>query len=147
MSNTAWRIAVVGAGPVGLALALHAARLLPHSSITLFDARPADRDVSGDGRTLALALGSVQFLQQLGAWPADAAEPIREIHISQTTPTAWLRGRRPEVQLSAAELGLPLLGAVLPYGALVRRCSARGWRQSTANRSACAAASARRWRR
>ena len=119
MSNTAWRIAVVGAGPVGLALALQAARLLPHSSITLFDARPADRDVSADGRTLALALGSVQFLQQLGAWPADAAEPIREIHISQTTPTAWLPGGRPEVRLSAAELGLPLLGAVLPYGALV----------------------------
>ena len=119
MANTAWRIAVVGAGPVGLALALQAARLLPHSSITLFDARPAERDVSADGRTLALALGSVQFLQQLGAWPADAAEPIREIHISQTTPTAWLPGGRPEVQLSARELGLPLLGAVLPYGALV----------------------------
>jgi len=110
---------VVGAGPVGLALALQAARLLPHSSITLFDARPAERDVSADARTLALALGSVQFLQQLGAWPAAAAEPIREIHISQTTPTAWLPAGRPEVQLSAAELGLPLLGAVLPYGALV----------------------------
>ncbi len=119
MSNTAWRIAVVGAGPVGLALALQAARLLPHSSVTLFDARPAERDVSADGRTLALALGSVQFLQQLGAWPADAAEPIREIHISQTTPTAWLPAGRPEVHLSARELGLPLLGAVLPYGALV----------------------------
>ena len=110
---------MVGAGPVGLALALQAARLLPHSSITLFDARPAERDVSADARTLALALGSVQFLQQLGAWPAAAAEPIREIHISQTTPTAWLPAGRPEVQLSAAELGLPLLGAVLPYGALV----------------------------
>lgn len=110
---------MVGAGPVGLALALQAARLLPHSSITLFDARPAERDVSADARTLALALGSVQFLQQLGAWPVAAAEPIREIHISQTTPTAWLPAGRPEVQLSAAELGLPLLGAVLPYGALV----------------------------
>jgi len=119
VANTAWRIAVVGAGPVGLALALQAARLLPHSSITLFDARPAERDVSADGRTLALALGSVQFLQQLGAWPAAAAEPICEIHISQTTPTAWLPAGRPELHLSAAELGLPLLGAVLPYGALV----------------------------
>ena len=28
MTNTAWQIAVVGAGPVGLALALHAARLM-----------------------------------------------------------------------------------------------------------------------
>ena len=129
MANTAWRIAVVGAGPVGLALALQAARLLPHSSITLFDARPAERDVSADGRTLALALGSVQFLQQLEAWPADAAEPIREIHISQTTPTAWLPGGRPEVQLSARELGLPLLGAVLPYGALVAPLQ-RAWMEA-----------------
>ena len=119
VAQTAWRIAVVGAGPVGLALALHAARLLPHSSITLFDARPADRDVSADARTLALALGSVQFLQQLGAWPAAAAEPIREIHVSQTTPTAWLSAGTPELHLSAHDLGVPLLGAVLPYGALV----------------------------
>ena len=129
MANTAWRIAVVGAGPVGLALALQAARLLPHSSITLFDARPAERDMSADGRTLALALGSVQFLQQLGAWPAGAAEPIREIHISQTTPTAWLPGGRPAVQLSAHELGLPLLGAVLPYGALVAPLQ-RAWMEA-----------------
>ena len=129
MANTAWRIAVVGAGPVGLALALQAARLLPHCSITLFDARPAERDVSADGRTLALALGSVQFLQQLGTWPADAAEPIREIHISQTTPTAWLPGGRPEVELSAQELGLPLLGAVLPYGALVAPLQ-RAWMEA-----------------
>jgi 2-octaprenyl-6-methoxyphenol hydroxylase len=129
VANTAWRIAVVGAGPVGLALALHASRLLPHSSITLFDARPAERDVSADARTLALALGSVQFLQQIDAWPADAAEPIREIHVSQTTPTAWLPADRPELQLSASELGLPLLGAVLPYGALVAPLQ-RAWMEA-----------------
>ncbi len=131
MANTAWRIAVVGAGPVGLALALHAARLLPHSSVTLFDARPADRDVSTDARTLALALGSVQFLQQLGAWPEAAAEPIREIHVSQTTPSAWLPLGAPEVHLSARELGLPLLGAVLPYGALVAPLQ-RAWQDQAA---------------
>ena len=42
MNRTAWQIAVVGAGPVGLALALHAARLLPQAQLTLFDARPLD---------------------------------------------------------------------------------------------------------
>ena len=83
MTKTAWRIAVVGAGPVGLALALHASRLLPHARISLFDARGPDVDVSADPRTLALALGSVQFLQQLGAWPAAAAEPILHVHVSQ----------------------------------------------------------------
>ena len=50
-------IAVIGAGPVGLALALQAACSLPDSQVTLFDARPADKDVSGDPRTLALSLG------------------------------------------------------------------------------------------
>jgi 2-octaprenyl-6-methoxyphenol hydroxylase len=118
-ATTAWRIAVVGAGPVGLALALHAARLLPHARITLFDARPADRDVGGDPRTLALSLGSVQFLQRLGCWPAQAAEPIREVHVSQAPPT--LQGVLGEaaVRIAAQALAVPQLGAVLSYGALV----------------------------
>ena len=88
--NKAWQIAVVGAGPVGLALALHAARLLPQARITLFDARPADRDVGDDPRTLALSLGSLQFLRRLGAWPATAAEPSLPIHmISTVWPTIY----------------------------------------------------------
>jgi 2-octaprenyl-6-methoxyphenol hydroxylase len=115
VANTAWQIAVVGAGPVGLALALYAARLLPHAQITLFDTRPLDRDVASDPRTLALSLGSVQFLQRLNAWPADAAQAIRAIHISQQPPSP----SEAEVQLSAAQLGVQQLGAVLSYGALV----------------------------
>jgi 2-octaprenyl-6-methoxyphenol hydroxylase len=109
------RIAVIGAGPAGLALALHAARALPRAQLTVFDARPATRDVSADPRTLALALGSVQWLQQLGTWPAAAAEPITAVHVSQAPPSpgggaVWLR---------AAEQQVPMLGAVLSYGALV----------------------------
>ena len=121
MALTTVRLAVVGAGPVGLALALHAALVLPHVSITLFDARPLDRDVSQDARTLALALGSVQLLQRLGAWPEDAAESIREVHVSQVAPS-WRGG---EVNLSARELGVARLGAVLPYGALVQCLQSR----------------------
>jgi len=115
VTNTAWSLAVVGAGPVGLALALHAARLLPQARITVYDARPVDRDVAADPRTLALSLGSVQFLQRLGCWPAAQAQPITEVHVSQQPPT--LAGA--EVRLSAAALAVPQLGAVLPYGALV----------------------------
>ena len=44
------RLAVVGAGPVGLSLALHAASALPNAMVTLFNARPLDKDVSGDPR-------------------------------------------------------------------------------------------------
>ncbi len=121
MTKTPLSIAIIGAGPVGLALALLAARTLPLAQISLFDARAADRDVSADPRALALALGSVQLLERLGAWDAGRAEPIREVWVSQQTAgaagPAWLG--RASVHLSAAELGLPMLGAVLPYGALV----------------------------
>ena len=114
-------IAVIGAGPVGLALALLAARQLPRAQISLFDVRPADRDVSGDARTLALSLGSVQLLERLGAWDAARAEPIREVWVSQQAPAlaapGWLG--TPAVTLDAQSLGVPMLGAVLGYGALV----------------------------
>ena len=66
MVRTALDIAVIGAGPVGLGLALLAAQSLPHASITVFDARDPQRDVAADPRTLALSLGSVQLLQRLG---------------------------------------------------------------------------------
>jgi 2-octaprenyl-6-methoxyphenol hydroxylase len=117
----ALRLAVIGAGPVGLALALLAARRLPQAAVTVFDARPAERDVSGDARTLALSLGSVQLLERLHAWEPARAEPILEVQVSQP-PTvmplpAWLGA--PQVTLRAADLGVAQLGAVLPYGALV----------------------------
>ena len=131
MTNTAWQIAVVGAGPVGLALALHAARLLPGAGVTVFDARAADRDVGADPRTLALSLGSVQFLQRLGAWPAAAAEPILQVHVSQAPPTLSTLFGEPAVRLRAADLGLPQLGAVLSYGALVAPLQ-RAWEAEVA---------------
>ncbi len=114
-------IAVIGAGPVGLALALLAARALPHAQVSLFDARPADRDMSGDARTLALSLGSLQLLERVGAWNAQVAEPILEVWVSQQAPALAVPGwlGTPEVRLSAAEVGVPMLGAVLGYGALV----------------------------
>ena len=116
MTKTAWQLGVVGAGPVGLALALHASRLLPHAQITVYDARPVDRDIATDPRTLALSQGSVQFLQRLGCFSAAQAQAITEVHISQQPPS-W--GRAAEVRLKATDLGVPQLGAVLSYGALV----------------------------
>ena len=111
------RIAVIGAGPVGLSLALHAARLMPAAAIAVFDARPIDRDVAADPRTLALSLGSVQFLKRLRAWPAAAAQPISEVHVSQQPPSfPW---GTPRVLLNALDEGVPMLGAVMRYGALL----------------------------
>lgn len=115
MLRTALDIAVIGAGPVGLALALLGAQALPHASITVFDARDPQRDVGADPRTLALSLGSVQLLQRLRAWPAEAAQPILGIQVSQTAPA--LPGA--QVWMHARELGVSMLGAVLSYGAVV----------------------------
>ncbi len=129
-------LAIIGAGPAGLALALQAARLLPEAAITVFDARPADRDIAGDPRTLALSQGSVQFLTRLGVWPSIQASgqtaPIREVHVSQQQPTVLWRGRtQPEVAITAAEQGLVQLGTVLSYGALVAPLQA-AWQAAVA---------------
>jgi 2-octaprenyl-6-methoxyphenol hydroxylase len=117
------RIAVIGAGPVGLSLALQAARSLPASAVTLFDARAVEKDVSGDPRTLALSLGSVQLLERLGAWRAELAQPILEVHVSQQAPSmpAPLLGLlgEPALRIRAIDEAVPMLGAVLSYGAIV----------------------------
>lgn len=123
--STPLSLAVVGAGPAGLALALLAAQLLPQARISLFDARPLDRDVSGDPRTLALALGSVQLLQRLGVWDAAQAQAqaIAQVRVSQAPPTLqhpiFGSAQEPEVLISAADQGVAQLGAVLSYGQLV----------------------------
>lgn len=117
------RLAVIGAGPAGLALALLAAREWPEAAVTVFDARPADKDVSGDPRTLALSLGSVQLLQRLKAWPEGVAQPITQVHVSQVPPTfTGFLGRplpQAEVRITAQEQAVPMLGAVLSYGQVV----------------------------
>lgn len=124
------QLAVIGAGPAGLALALLAARALPRASVTVYDARPADHDVSADGRTLALSLGSLQLLDALGLWRGGverSAQPITEVHVSQQGPALgglplpWRPGGapEPEVRIRAVDERVPQLGAVLAYGALV----------------------------
>ncbi len=117
------KLAVVGAGPVGLALALHAAQALPDAEITLFDARPADKDVSGDPRTIAVSLGSVQLLERLGAWRPEDAQPIVEVHVSQHAPSLLAafasRFGEPELTIRAIDEAVPMLGAVLSYGSIV----------------------------
>lgn len=117
-------VAVIGAGPVGLFLALLAARRLPQAAVTLFDARPLDKDVSGDPRTLALAWGTVQAFRQEGVWHEmeGRAALIDQVHVSQLQPAfAGLAGidREPEVLIRAADLDMRHVGAVSAYGSVV----------------------------
>jgi 2-octaprenyl-6-methoxyphenol hydroxylase len=117
--STPPRLAVIGGGPVGLALALLAQARCPRWSVSVFDAREASKDVGGDPRTLALSLGSIQVLERVEAWPAAQAAPILQVHVSQAPPTLYTPFGEPEVRMQAADLGVPMLGAVLSYGTLV----------------------------
>jgi len=117
-ARPALSLAVVGAGPVGLSLALHAARALPKATVTLFDARAAEFDIARDPRTLALALGSVQLLERLQAFDAASAQPILEVHVSQQPPS-WGPLGEAELRIRAADEGVEMLGAVLSYGQIV----------------------------
>jgi 2-octaprenyl-6-methoxyphenol hydroxylase len=104
-------IAIVGAGPVGLALAGWLARRSATSrlSIVLIDARTPEA-AANDPRALALSHGSRVMLQPLG-FPADAT-PIRRIHVSQ-------RGHFGRTLIEHDEHELPELGYVVRYGSLV----------------------------
>ena len=124
-------VAVVGAGPVGLDLALLMARRCPQWRVSLFDARALEADIRHDPRTLALSLGSVQLLRQLGAWPLEGTQPILRVQVSQESPAMALAGSRPEVNIRALELGVPELGAVLAHGTLVPALQ-RAWQAEQA---------------
>ena len=118
-------LAIIGAGPVGLALALQAARALPWAQVTLFDQRRLDHPVESDPRALALSLGSVHSLEQLRVWPRIAGQAcaIRAVHVSQQQPA--LLGltlgslREPTLRITAEDERVRQLGAVASYGAIV----------------------------
>lgn len=104
MSHPADDIAIIGAGPLGLAAALALARR-GHSP-RLYDARPANA-AGTDSRILALSHGSRELLELLGAWPAAQATPIQQIRISQ-------QGHFGQTSMTAVEQALPALGYVVP---------------------------------
>ena len=105
-------VIIVGAGPVGLALAGWLARRSATSalSIALVDAREPD-DSAGDPRAIAVSQGSRTLLQAL-AWPQDAT-PIERIHVSQ-------RGHFGRTLIDRHDYDLPALGYVARYGAIVQ---------------------------
>ncbi len=112
MPESRFDIAIVGAGPVGMATAaMLVARGMPGERIALVDARPAQA-AQQDPRSLALSYGSRQLLEQIRAWPADGTA-ITEIHVSR-------RGSLGRALIEAAEYGLPALGHVCRYGSVVR---------------------------
>ncbi|RAR61765.1 2-octaprenyl-6-methoxyphenol hydroxylase [Paraburkholderia unamae] len=105
-------VTIVGAGPVGLALAGWLARRSATQglSIALIDAREPE-DSAGDPRAIAVSQGSRTLLEAL-AWPHDAT-PIERIHVSQ-------RGHFGRTLIDRHDYDLPALGYVARYGAIVQ---------------------------
>lgn len=107
-SPEAHDIAIVGGGPVGLALAGQLLRTTPWRILLIDAATPAR--AARDPRAIALSHGSRQLIEQIGAWPM-AVRPIEHIHVSQ-------RGRFGHVKLHHDDYGVPALGYVVRYGEL-----------------------------
>lgn len=105
-------VTIVGAGPVGLALAGWLARRSATQAlkIALIDAREP-QDAQADPRAIAVSHGSRMILEPL-RWPADATA-IQRIHVSQ-------RGHFGRTLIDHGEHGLPALGYVLRYGSIVQ---------------------------
>ena len=72
-------MAVVGGGPVGLALA-QAARGLSVALVSRTGAPPPAAEGCFDPRVYALSPGNVEFLRELGAWEAVPPERVTPIH-------------------------------------------------------------------
>ena len=108
-------IAIIGAGPVGMTLALALAGG-PHR-VLLIDSRPHGA-WAGDPRALALSYGTRQLLERLNAWDSAAGTPIHDIHISQC-------GGFGRTVIDRSEQGIPALGYVMRYRDLAAALDAR----------------------
>jgi 2-octaprenyl-6-methoxyphenol hydroxylase len=96
-------VAVVGAGPAGLAAALALAQGGAHTVLV------ARRVPYGDNRTTALLGGSVDLLEELDVWRRckDQAAPLQTMRLVDDTGRLI---RAPEVRFSSDEIGLDAFG-------------------------------------
>jgi 2-octaprenyl-6-methoxyphenol hydroxylase len=108
-------VLIVGAGPVGMTLALALAD--SPLRVLLIDHRARGAG-SEDPRALAIAHGSRQLLERLKAWNETAGTAIREIHVSQ-------RGGFGRTLLNAHDYGAPALGYVMRYRDLAAALDSR----------------------
>jgi 2-octaprenyl-6-methoxyphenol hydroxylase len=109
--ETTFDVAVVGAGPAGLAAGLACAEAGLRTTVI---GPEADRN---DGRTAALLGGSINLLKRLGAWEKlePAAAPLTAIRLIDATDALL---RAPEVVFESSEIGLPAFGYNVPNAAL-----------------------------
>ncbi len=110
-------IAVVGAGPAGLAAALALAHV--GADVTLIGPAPKPETPQGlDTRTAALLTSSIDMLRALGVFEAirPYAAPLKAIRIIDASESLI---RAPDVEFEASELGLEAFGYNVANSALV----------------------------
>jgi 2-octaprenyl-6-methoxyphenol hydroxylase len=85
-------IAIVGAGQVGLSLAVALRQAAPTLAVTLLDAHPVER-LAGDPRASAIAAAARRMFETLGVWQAVAsrASPIRDMIVTDSALAAAVR--------------------------------------------------------
>lgn len=109
--ETTFDVAVVGAGPAGLAAGLACAWMGLRTTVIgpQADAR--------DGRTAALLDGSINLLKRLGVWERieSASAPLTAIRLVDATGALV---RAPEVVFEASEIGLAAFGYNIPNAVL-----------------------------
>ncbi len=95
-------LVIVGAGLVGSTLA--AALAGTSLRIALIESQDLDRGPGPDGRSSALALGTIQLLQQIGAWERMGqlgVSPIHRIQVSDGEASFKTQLCREEIQVEA----------------------------------------------
>lgn len=115
IDNQKFEVVVVGGGPAGLVAAVALARLGFATALVTRESASGGRP---DNRTAALFTGSITLLRNLGVWDGIAAvsAPIAAIRILDDTGALL---KAPEVEFSAAEIGLDAFGFNVPNSPLV----------------------------
>jgi 2-octaprenyl-6-methoxyphenol hydroxylase len=116
-------VALVGAGPAGIAAALALAEVGADVAL-IGPAPPQTNAASRDTRTAALLSSSVDFLKALQVWPALAthAAPLEAIRIIDASRSPV---RAPDIEFKASELGLDTFGYNIANTILVEALYAR----------------------
>lgn len=110
-------ILIIGAGPVGMTLALKLISSGSPHRVLMLDSKPRG-SFSKDPRALALSHGTRQLLESLHAWNAAAGTPIHDIHVSQS-------GGFGRTVLTREEQSVEALGYVMRYRDLAATLDAR----------------------
>ena len=137
LQEHAW-VRLRGSGPVALACALFLVRQgIPASRIGL-DAGQQDIPEALNHRILALSEGSLQLLDRVSARPVGGC--IQRVEVS-------MRGHWGSTRIRADELGVPALGLVVRYPALIKAlrqaAASHAWQGHRADDSPASSRSAR----